>query len=170
MKENGVETSGKLRIHLGQEEYNSLVWLKTFRGRISILCNINTHLPLRKCLPSPVRQQEGTNVRDWWGSRPKLGQCHNMFKGDVCLRAHIDHTHVLRRSGAVLYDSRRGSGGGTSENLDNDRVSPDGLHHCFIMFDLGQTIYLGGNRKQIVSGSESCNVSLWESKGNKPCI
>lgn len=28
MKENGVETSGKLQIHLVQEEYNSLVVVK----------------------------------------------------------------------------------------------------------------------------------------------
>lgn len=70
-----------------------------------------------------------------------------MLKGDVCLRADINHTHILGQAAAVVHDSRRGSGWGTPENLDDDRVSPDGFHHRLIMFDFGQAIYLEGKQR-----------------------
>lgn len=91
-----------------------------------------------KCLPSPVRQQEGADVRDGWGSGPKLGQRHDVLEGDVCLRTNVHDTHILWRAAVVVCDSPRGSGWGSPENLDNDGVSPDGLHHRLVMVDLGK--------------------------------
>lgn len=91
-----------------------------------------------KYLSSPVGQKEGTDVRDWRGSRPKLRQRHDVLEGDVRLRANIHHTHVLRRAAVVMCNSSRGSSGGSPEDLDNDGVSPDGLHHCLLMFNLGE--------------------------------
>lgn len=93
----------------------------------------------------PVRQKEGTDVRDGWGSRPKLRQCHDVLEGDVRLRADVHHAHVLRRAAVIVSASSRGSGGGSPENLDDDWVSPDGLHHCLVMVDLGEVtcVHLG---------------------------
>lgn len=102
-----------------------------------------------KCLPSPVRQKKGTDVRDGRSCRPKLRQRHDVLKGDVRLRANVHHTHILRRAAVVVCDSGRGSGGGSPEDLDNDGVSPDGLHHCLLMLDLGEVtrIHLRGKRR-----------------------
>lgn len=91
-----------------------------------------------KCLPSPVRQKEGTDVGYRWSSRPKLRQCHDVLEGDVRLRADIHYTHVLRRAAVVMCNSSRGSGGGSPENLDNDGFPPDGLHHRLLMVNFGE--------------------------------
>lgn len=91
-----------------------------------------------KCLPSPVRQKEGTDVRYRWSSRPKLCQCHDVLEGDVRLRADIHCTHILRRAAVVMSKSSCGSGWGSPENLDNDGFPPDGLHHCLVMVNFGE--------------------------------
>ncbi|TNN73703.1 hypothetical protein EYF80_016083 [Liparis tanakae] len=92
------------------------------------------------------RQQEGTDVRDGRSSRPKLSQRHDVLEGDVRLRADIRQKHVLRRAAVAERDGSRGSGGGSSEDLDDDGVSPDGLRHCLLMVDLGEVapVHLGG--------------------------
>lgn len=99
-------------------------------------------------LCSPVRQEEGADIRDGWGSRSELGQSHDVLEGDVCLRANIDNTHILRCATVVVCNGLRGPGGCSPENLDNDGVSPDGLHHSFVMFDLGEVtpVHLGKQR------------------------
>lgn len=68
-----------------------------------------------------------------------------MLEGNVSLRANIHHRHVLWRAAVVMCNSGRGSGGGSPENLDNDGVSPDGLHHCLLMVNLGEVapVHLG---------------------------
>lgn len=93
----------------------------------------------------PVRQKKGTDVRYRWSSRPKLRQCHDVLEGDICLRANIHHTHILWRAAVVMCNSSCASGGGSPKNLDNDGVSPDGLHNCLLMLDLGKVacIHLG---------------------------
>lgn len=90
-----------------------------------------------KCLPSPVRQQERTDVRYRWSCGPKLRQCHDVLEGDVCLCADIYYTHILRCAAVVMSSSSRGSGWGSPENLDNDGIPPDGLH-CLVMVNFGE--------------------------------
>lgn len=103
-------------------------------GRLQLLALATTV----HCLPSPIRQKERTDVRDGRRSRPKLRQCHDVFEGDVCLCANIYHTHILWCTAVVMCNSSIGSGGGPPEDLDNDGVSSDGLHHCLLMVDLGE--------------------------------
>lgn len=88
--------------------------------------------------PLPVRQKEGTDVRDGWGCRPKLCQRHDVLEGDVRLRAYVHHTHLLWCAAVVMCNSSHASGGGSPDNLDNNGVSPDGFSHCLIMLDLGE--------------------------------
>lgn len=68
-----------------------------------------------------------------------------MLEGDVRLRADVCYAHVLRRAAVVMCNSSRGSVGGVPEDLDNDGLPPDGLHHCLLMANFGEVtcIHLG---------------------------
>lgn len=90
------------------------------------------------CL-SPVRQKEGADVRDGRGSGSVLGQRHDVLEGDVSLCANVHDAHVLRCAAEVVSDCSRGSPvRGPAQDLDHDGVSPDGLHHSLVMFNLGE--------------------------------
>lgn len=84
----------------------------------------------------PVRQQKGADVRHGRSGGSELGQGHDVFEGDVCLRAHVHHVHFL--SGANMS---------TAAN----RVPPEHLHHngvlnradrlhCLVMTGLGEVL------------------------------
>lgn len=83
---------------------------------------------------SPVREQEGTDVRHRRGRRPQLCQRHDVFKGDVGLSAHIHHMDFLR--GAM-----GAAAGGPPDDLHHDGVpgSAKGLH-SLLMAGLGQLL------------------------------
>lgn len=99
----------------------------------------NHFQPCTNCWPSPVGQKEGADVGHGWSGRPELGQRHDVLEGDVRLRADVRHAHVLRRGVvAVLCDGRRASGGGSPQNLDDDGLPPDGLHHRLLMVNFGE--------------------------------
>lgn len=87
---------------------------------------------------SPVGQEEGTDVRHRWGSGSELGQRHDVLKGDVCLRADVRHARVPGRAAVGTRHRDRGPGRRPAKNLHDDGITPDGLHYCFLMVDLGE--------------------------------
>lgn len=78
----------------------------------------------------PIREQEGTDVRHRGGRRSELCQCHDVFKGNVGLSAHIHHVDFLR--GAM-----GAAAGGPPDDLHHNGVlgSAKGLH-CLLMAGL----------------------------------
>lgn len=87
----------------------------------------------------PVRQQKGADVRHGRSGGSELGQGHDMFKGDVCLRAHVHHVHHVHfLSGANMAAAA-------------SSVPPEDLHHngvlsraerlhCLVMTGLGEVL------------------------------
>lgn len=96
--------------------------------------------PSKKCqilfcgLRVPVGEQEGADVRHRRGRRPKLRQRHDVFKGDVGLRAHVHHLDLLKGTVGA-------SAGGPPDDLHHDGLlgSAEGLGHL-LMAGLGQLL------------------------------
>lgn len=79
----------------------------------------------------PVGEQEGADVRHRRGRRSKLRQRHDVFEGDVGLRAHVHHLDLLRGTMGA-------SAGGPPDDLHHDGLlgSTEGLRNL-LMAGLG---------------------------------